>query len=187
MNALALLRLDPEDYLRWETAQERKHELVGGEVRAMAGATRAHNGIARNLLAFLAAALEGGPCEPFGSDMKVATPNRNYRYPDVVIDCAQGAPGDLFAAEPVLVFVVLSPSTEFFDETDKLADYQSVPSLRQIVLLSQRRTHARSFLREGEGWRELRHDGLEAEIPLEGLALPLALIYAGVELSPIAG
>ena len=149
----------------------------------MAGASRAHNRISRNVLAWLTGALRAGPCEPYGSDMKVAIPNRNYRYPDVLVDCAKGAPGDLFAAEPTIVFEVLSPSTELFDETDKLADFQSVPSIRQIVLLSQQRLHARSYLREGDGWRELRHDGPEAEVPLLGfdLAIPLARIYEGVE------
>ena len=183
MNAPLRLRLTPEDYLRWESTQERKHELVGGEVRAMAGATRAHNEIAGSVYAELRALLRGGPCRPYGSDMKVAIPNRNYRYPDVVIDCAKGAPGDLFAAEPTVVFEVLSPSTEFFDETDKLADYQSTPSIRQIVLLSQQRPHARSFVRDSEGWRALRHEGLGADIPLAGfdVLLPLARIYAGVE------
>lgn len=183
MNAPLRLRLGPEECLRWESTQERKHELVGGEVRAMAGATRAQNEIAGNLLVELRARLRGGPCRPYGSDMKVAIPNRNYRYSDVVIDCARGAPGDLFAAEPTVVFEVLSPSTEFFDESDKLADYQSTLSIRQIVLLSQQRPHARSFVRDGEGWRELRHDGEGAEIPLAGfdLTLPLARIYAGVE------
>jgi Uma2 family endonuclease len=100
-----------------------------------------------------------------------------------VVDCARGAPGDLFATEPTIVFEVLSPSTELFDETDKLADFQSVPSIRQIVLLSQQRRHARSYIREADGWRELRHDGEEAAIPLSGfdLALPLARLYEGVE------
>jgi len=30
--------------------------------------------------------LEGSPCEPFGSDMKVKT-GSNYFYPDVIVDC----------------------------------------------------------------------------------------------------
>lgn len=183
MNAFARLRLSPEDYLCWEAREERKHELVGGEVRAMAGASRAHNEIVVNLLIELRQLMRGGPCRPYGSDLKVAIPNRNFRYPDVVVDCARGAPGDLFATEPTMVFEVLFPSTELFDETDKLADFQSVPSIRQIVLLSQQRLHARSYLREGDGWRELRHDGEEAAIPLTGfdLALPLTRLYEGVE------
>jgi len=186
MSATARLRLAPDDYLRWEARQERKHELVGGEVRAMAGASRAHNEIAGAVYAELRQLLRGSPCRPYGSDMKVAIPNRNYRYPDVFVDCAKGAPEDLFAAEPTIVFEVLSPSTELFDEADKLVDFQSVPSSRQIVLLSQQEPRARSYLRDSDGWRELRHEGLEAEIPLAGfdLAIPLARIYEGVQLLP---
>lgn len=186
MNARARLSFTPEAYLRWEAGQEQKHELVGGEARAMAGASRAHNEIIVNVLVSLKAFLRGSPCKPYGSDMKVAIPNQNYRYPDVVVDCAKGAPGDLFAAEPTIVFEVLSPSTNYFDETDKLADFESVPSIRQIVLLSQQRAHARSFVREAEGWKELRHEGPDAEIPLAGFdaRLRLAAIYDGVELEP---
>jgi hypothetical protein len=42
-----------------------------------------------------------------------------------------------------VLFEVLSPSTEWFDETNKPSEYQARSSVAHIVLLSQRRLSGR--------------------------------------------
>ncbi len=49
MNDLARLALAPDEFLAWESRQERKYELVSGVARIMAGGTFAHTLIAQNL------------------------------------------------------------------------------------------------------------------------------------------
>lgn len=183
MNAPARLRMTLDQYLDWESRQERKHELVDGVVRLMTGGTAAHNRVSRNVSFALQARLRGGPCEPFGSDMKVRIPNGNVRYPDVTVDCGKPKPLDLWAAEPRVIIAVLSPSTEWFDQTQKLAEYQSIPSVAHVAFLSQNRMFGRVWTRAGEGWDSVDFDGADAAMafPAVDVALPLSEIYDGVE------
>ena len=68
----ALLKADllisVEDYLVGEVISEVRHEYVGGEVYAMAGASNVHNIIAGNVFAALHYHLDGSPCVPYVSD-----------------------------------------------------------------------------------------------------------------------
>lgn len=171
-----------EEYLAWEARQERKHELVRGVVKLMAGASVAHNVIAGNIFASLHQRLRGKPCRAFSSDLKVRTDANSYRYPDVTVDCGTPNPQDLFADQPTILFEVLSPSTEWLDEADKLAEYQALASVSQIVVVSQRRAFARMWTRAGDGWATHDVEGMDAEIALPrlGFGLQLAEIYDGV-------
>lgn len=189
MNHAARLAMSPQDYLAWEAKQERKHELVNGIVRAMAGASVAHNRIAGNTYFALRLRLAAGPCEPFGSDLKVRTGAFSYRYPDVTVECGKPAGLDLAADEPAAVFEVLSPSTDWFDATDKLEEYKALETMRHIVLLSQSRPLARVWSRSEGGWTSVTVEGaagaLDGILRLDGLAveLPLGELYAGVAFS----
>lgn len=183
MNAPARLTMDFARYLEWEKTQDRKHELVGGEISLMAGGTAAHNAIAVNVIVTLRNRLRGGPCKPFGSDMKVLIPAGNVRYPDVTVDCGKAKPGDLWAAEPRVIIEVLSPSTEWFDQTQKLEEYQSIQSVAHVVFLSQNRAFGRVWTRAGKAWASKDADGMAAALSLASIEIdaPLSEIYDGVE------
>lgn len=182
MNARSPLRMTPDDYLAWEARQERKHELVGGVARLMAGASITHDQIATNLIVALKSRLKGKPCRAYSAEVKVRTAAASYRYPDATIDC--GVPGgrDQFADKPTVLFEVLSPSTEVFDEIEKLAEYQAVESVQHIVYLSQARPFGRVWSRVGAGWSTTDADGLEAAIllPSLDLSVPLTDLYEDV-------
>lgn len=77
-----------EDYLLLEEAAEEKHEYVGGNIVAMAGATEEHNRIVANLIREVGSFLKGKGCDIFPSDFRVTTPaGKNYFYPDASIVC----------------------------------------------------------------------------------------------------
>lgn len=183
MNAPARLTMSFDRYIEWEKSQERKHELVGGVITMMAGGTAAHNRVCRNLLTALQIRLRGKPCEPFGSDMKVLIPIGNVRYPDVTVDCGQPKPSDLWAAEPRVIIEVLSPSTEWFDQTQKLEEYQSIPSVAHVAFLSQNRAFGRVWTRAGGAWNSVDAEGLAAALSFGAIDIdaPLNEIYEGVE------
>jgi Uma2 family endonuclease len=188
MNAPHRLRMTGEEFLAWEAGQEHKHELVDGVVRMMAGGTVAHEAIAVNVVTVLKPRLRGGPCRVFGAGLKVRTRGASFRYPNATIDCGEAGPRALFADKPTDLFKVLSPSTEWFDATDKLAEFQQIVSVRHIVLLSQTRAFGRVWTRTQAGWATMDVDGLEAKIALPGLSLslPMAEVYDGVTFS-VAG
>jgi Uma2 family endonuclease len=185
MTALAArpAHMTPAEFLAWEAGQEDRHEFVDGQPRLMAGGTRAHHRIAENISFALRTRLRGGPCFAM-REQKVFTPQGNYRYPDVVVDCGQAQrPGDLAAEAPRVVFEVESPSTSDLDAIDRFEDYQSIPAVAAIVFVSQSKAYARIYRREGERWRSEEAAGLDAALPLEalGCTLPLADVYEGLE------
>jgi Uma2 family endonuclease len=182
MNAPARTRMTTEQFLAWENRQERKHELVDGVVRLMAGGTINHYRIARNVIVAFTTRLRGNPCEPFGSDVRLRTPNGDIRYLDVMIDCGSPKGADTVAAAPTVVVEVLSPSTEWFDQTRKLEDYQSIPSVAQIAFLAQDRPFARLWTRAGAGWDSAEFDGMQSALNFSAVSseLPFAEIYDGV-------
>lgn len=188
MNAPAKLTMSFDRYIEWEKTQERKHELVDGAITAMAGGTAAYNAIAVNLLVALHTRLRGSPCKPFGSDMKVRIPAGNVRYPDVTVDCGKPKPSDLWADEPRVIIEVLSPSTEWFDQTRKLEEYQSIPSVAHVAFLSQNRPFARVWTRAGGGWASIDADGMDAALafPAIDAEVPLSEAYDRVEFAALA-
>ncbi len=177
-------RLSLEEFLAWEERQENRNELVDGAIRAMVGGTRRHNKIARNVLAHLLHRLGNGKCQPYGSDMKILIPNGNSRCGDVTVDCGPEKSEDIAATAPTVVVEVLSKSTAFLDQTQKLDDYQSIPSMRHILQLSQERPEGALWTRDEGAWRRLSLAGLDAvvDLPAIGVSFELGVAYERVEL-----
>jgi len=150
--------MSPTEYLAWEETQREKHQYLGGEVYAMAGGTPRHNRLSANVLRDLGVALRNGPCGPFTSDQKVYVPaTGDFVYPDGSVVCG---PTVLHAGtkdvieNPSVIIEVLSKSTEPHDRGDKWKDYQSIPSLTDYVLVSQRLPRLEHYRRDGDGsWR----------------------------------
>ena len=176
--------LTPEEYLIGERVSATKHEYLAGVVYAMAGASRAHNVIAMNLLGELHNQLRGKRCVPFGSDMRlrIRKPGASfYYYPDVAVDCSGSKEDEL--DQPTVIFEVLSPDTERGDRGDKLVNYQSLAAMRVYVLVDQFRLAVTVFRRgEGDAWaREiLSEPEAVLELPEIGCALPVRAIYERV-------
>jgi Uma2 family endonuclease len=178
-----------EEYLELDKNSEEKYEYFDGEVFAMAGGSPAHARIGVNVCTRLALKLEGRSCEAFNSDMRIKVPAAfPYRYPDVSVVC--GPPvfeelrGQSMLVNPLLLVAVLSPSTTAYDLGDKFTAYQSIASFREYLLITQTRPHVIRHLFQAPGqWLRTEVTGLESEVPLESLGVPLPLreIYARVE------
>ncbi len=175
-----------DEYLEWEQRQERKHELVDGQIRAMVGGTGEHDVICNNLRGALLDALRGSSCRVQGPDLKLRA-GVNVRYPDAIIDCGPPLRGRLVAQAPVAVFEVLSKSTAWIDQTLKLRDFDSVSGIRFYVLISQDEPRVVVYTRDDAGRLSGRTaqllEGLTESLVLSGpdVAIPLALLYQGVE------
>jgi len=164
------------EFLTWEEQQPERYEYVGGHVIMMAGGTQAHAIIATNLIALLRPLLRGSSCRPSGSDLRIPTPETgNSRYPDVTIDCGKFDAAAHDASEPAVVFEVLSKSTGWYDQTQKVKDYASVPTIRQYVCISQSEPRISVWLRDVEGRFVQQEDLVEidGELAIAGLREPL--------------
>jgi Uma2 family endonuclease len=137
MATAANLALSTSDYLQGELTAQNKHELVGGETYAMAGASADHNRVSGNLYSELLFQLKGRSCEPFIADMKVSAQGDFY-YPDVMVVCDKHEnDSDYVKYAPKLIVEVLSKSTRVFDHTIKQAKYLKIPTLEYYVLIEQ--------------------------------------------------
>lgn len=174
-----------EEYLRLELEFEEKHELRDGQIFAMAGARKEHNRIASALNRVVGNGLEGTPCEAFTADQRVRTPDGTYTYPGGCIACDPVFESEILdvLVNPVVIFEILSPSTEAYDRGDKFRRYQGVESLQDYVLLATERPRVEVFSRQGDGsWSLRAYDGLQAVALVPSLDLKLALrdLYARV-------
>ncbi|TAF49781.1 MAG: Uma2 family endonuclease [Oscillatoriales cyanobacterium] len=133
------LYITPEDYLAAEEISPTRHEYRDGEVFGMTGGTRNHHTIAGNLFFQLKVHLRGSSCRVFMEGMKLRVEASNsFYYPDVVVTCddRDRPNNEQYIKYPRLIIEVLSPSTARFDRTEKFADYRTIPSLSEYLLIS---------------------------------------------------
>jgi Uma2 family endonuclease len=145
--------LTPEAYLEMEAISDIKHEYFASEIYAMAGATDIHVTIAGNIFALLLAHLRSSGCRVYISDMKVRIEAGNrFYYPDVLVTCEpKDGKSSTYKQFLSLIIEVLSDSTEAFDRGDKFADYQSLPSLQEYVLINAKKARIECFRRTDDG------------------------------------
>ena len=173
------------EFLAWEERQSLRHEFDGLRAFAMTGGTLAHTAIQANLTIAIGGRLRGGPCQFYGSDLKIRTGDDHIRYPDGFVTCRAGGGASTVVSDPVVIFEVLSPSTAAVDRIVKAREYQATPSVRRYVMLEQDRIGATVYALVGDGWR---HEILIAEstlaLPEIGVAVPLAELYEGLVFAP---
>ena len=131
-----------------------KYEYVNGQVYAMAGASRNHNCLARNLTTSLDIHLRGSGCEAFQGAMKVGiqtASEQHFYYPDVLVTCAEES-NRYFNTAPCLIIEVLSESTARTDRYEKLIAYRLLDSLQEYVLCSQETPHVEIYRKRSE-WK----------------------------------
>jgi Uma2 family endonuclease len=179
--------LTPKEYLSLERQAEFKSEYFAGEVFAMAEASQRHNLIAANIIRILGAQLLERDCNVYPSDMRVKITKINkYTYPDVVVACAEEQFEDEnndVLLNPVVIFEVLSDSTEAYDRGKKFEHYQSLESLREYVLISQDPYRVERYVRQDDRtwtYTEFHSADEVATLPTISCTLPLTDVYAKV-------
>jgi Uma2 family endonuclease len=82
-------------------------------------------------------------------------------------------------ANPYIIVEVLSDSTRRFDLSDKLRDYQLIPSLQQVIFVEQGTVWASTYIRKNANeWRNITFDATDAQIPVGDGFISLEKIYA---------
>ena len=177
--------MTPEEFLAWEAKQELKWEFDGFQPVAMVGATLVHAAIQGNIIIALGSRLRGKPCRPYGSDVKVQI-GPKYRYPDALVSCVPIIPGVTVAADPVVIFEIMSESTAETDRTTKLREYRSLPSVQRYVMLEQSQAAATVIARTETGWGlETLDAGGTLAMPEIGVEVAMSELYDGLDLTPL--
>lgn len=178
------------DYLALEEKSKIKHEFMDGEIFAMAGASRRHNLATSNISTELSLQLRETDCEVYASDFRVKIRDGHNVYPDVAIACAEieTEGNETTLLNPIVVFEVLSKSTEKRDRGDKAEDYYRLKFLQEYVLVAQDRVRVEQFSRQTNNeWTMRFYEDLNDTIELKSIncKIPLNLIYLKLKLSPL--
>ncbi len=170
--------LHEEDYLHLEETATVKHELVGGEMYAMAGASERHNRIAGNIFFHLRSITRGQTCRAFMADMKLRlAASTTYYYPDAMLVCDPADDHPLYKQAPCFIAEVLSPATASIDLREKWAAYRTLASLRYYLMVDSEKLWAKAYFRDDEGhWfeQELSPDD-QLDIACDNVRLTLTL------------
>ncbi len=181
MNLVALKPMSLAEFLAWEERQDLRYEFDGFQPVAMTGGTYRHDRIIFGLHRALDRALRGKPCRPSGPNMKILTAGGKARYPDALVTCAPIDPKATVAADPVVVFEVVSAGSARDDRITKLREYQATPSIQRYVILEQDSVAATVIGRRGDTW--VIHALTEEDtlpMPEVGIELSVAEVYEGV-------
>jgi Uma2 family endonuclease len=153
MASVAPQRMSLAEFLEWDDGTDRRYELLDGIPVMMAPSLEAHGELAAAL------ALEIGsrvrpPCRVI-SEAGIIVPDRadTYYVADLAVTCAPREPGRRMVVEPVLVVEVLSPSTGQIDRWRKVADYRTLPSVQEILVVFSDERRVELQRRVPDGWR----------------------------------
>jgi Uma2 family endonuclease len=189
VSATVLPRMTIAEYLEREAGADQRHELIDGEIFAMAGGSPRHAAIAAALIGALYTRLRGTSCRPTTGDQRIfipATGSMFYAVVAVICGAYQLASADPHAVtNPTLIIEVLSASTADHDRGTKFEHYRQLPSLQEYLLVSQTVPHVDHRRRlEGDTW--LVSPVTEGAIELKSLGVSIALdeIYAGLDALP---
>ncbi len=148
----------------------------------MAGVSKNHGLLTRVVHGVLYQFFSEGPCLNLDQDIKLWISSKNsYYYPDAMIACPPNFIDDANGVidNPTVVVEVLSPSTRNLDRGAKFADYRTLATLRDYVLIDSEVMRVEVFSLEGEWMVRTYEDGV-ATIPSVSIDLKLMELYRHV-------
>ena len=186
MIALAKIpvRMTVDEFLKWDSDDGFRYELVDGEPRAMAPASTLHGFLQNELGSLIRNHLleKASGCEVVANPGVVPRllSEHNVRIPDLAVTCSPLAAGQATLPDPVLVIEILSPSNQAKTWTNVRA-YTSILSVQEILVLRADRMVAELLRRPPQGeWPERPMAITAGELVLEsiGFRVGLAGLYA---------
>ena len=152
----------------------------------MTGGTANHSILTLNVHAALRGRLRGSECRPLGPDAGVATIGEAVRYPDALVTCSKFAGDVLTIPGVVIVFEVLSPSSERTDQIVKVREYATVRTIRRYIIVESTFVGITVFERPnaGSAWTANTLTGEDVlRLPEVNVEIPASELYEDVEFS----
>jgi Uma2 family endonuclease len=115
------------------------------------------------------------------------SPTGLFTYPDLIVVCGRPRFEDKeldTLLNPSVIIEILSKSTEAYDRGEKFAQYRTLDTLTDYLLVSQDKPRIERYVRQADGgWLLTESSGLDAVMPIASIQcqLPLAEVYDRVE------
>jgi Uma2 family endonuclease len=166
------------EFLDWDDGTDRRYELLDGVTVMMVPTLEAHGELALALGAEIRARIRQ-PCRVISeAGVVIADRADTYYVADLAVTCAAREPGRRMLVEPVLVVEVLSPSTSQVDRWRKVADYRTLPSVQEILVVFSDERRVEVQRRTPDGWRVEDLIGkVEIRLTCCHDPIPLAAVY----------
>src|SRR5437660_426270 len=144
------------DYVALEMISADKHEFLEGEIYAMAGGSEEHSALAAEMVHALGNAVGDRPCRVHTSDLRIYVEAAGLAtFPDASVICGplqQHEPSPTATAlNPAILVEVTSDSSEDYDVGSKFEYYQTIPTLREYVIVSHRERRITVHARGSDG------------------------------------
>lgn len=185
-------RMSVDDYLAFEEKSKHKHEYIDGEVLLMAGALRRHSKIASNIGGELFGQLKGKSFEVHYGDLRLRVRKTHYVYGDVAVFCGEPELEVYKDTEtllnPVIIFEVLSRSTEARDRGEKAEDYRQMSSLTDYLFVAQHKMLVEHYIRQSDAsWKLVEYREPEDIVKLVSIQCELSLadMYRDIQFSTL--
>ncbi len=189
-DAAAQTWIDYQTYLTIEQGTDLKHEWLDGRIYAVAGGSITHGQLSAQMIMELGRLAFSCGCRVHTADVKIRVRATGLAtYPDASVICGptERDPDDgNAAANPAVLVEVLSDGTEAYDRGDKFAHYRQIPSLRDVVFVSQHEARVEVYSRDERGRWVLSTAGAGERFSLSAMpgAVEVDRVYADVELVP---
>ena len=183
-------KMSEEAYLDRELANEdeaiERYEFLNGHIRNMGYATDVHELLVLNFGFFLNQFYRKLDFKIYGSNRLLYVENGNrYFYPDL-----QVVEGELIykiykqsmkaTLNPTLLIEIISDSSDEYDHVEKWNCYQTIPTLKQYVMVSQKEMKVESYRRVADEWLYVSVHGEKASVKVLDCEITLADLYEKV-------
>ena len=182
MGEAARKRINVDEFLVWDDGTDRRYELVGGEIVAMAPPSNAHGAIVANAVGELRTRLRP-PCRVLTEvGVRFVWRDDSYYQADLAVTCSPILPRESAIANSVVLIEVLSPSTMAHDRGVKLVDYRHIASVQEIVFTSSDEKRVELWRRGSEAWT-VRDLEASDHLQLESIGFDMAVegLYDGLD------
>ena len=198
INPLAVLKPVKEprrytlaEFLRREEKSEELHEYHNGIITKLPMARGPHNEIIINVGSTLKHIfkVKNEKFRIFGGQQMVYLPALNHGvYPDVLVVTDKPIYWDnneVLMINPILIVEVLSKSTKSYDRKSKFAEYKTLESFQEYVLIDQNKCYIETYFKEKpNSWQGTDYKDINSTIYLKSLdcSIEIADIYENIAL-----
>ena len=196
INPLAVLKPEKQtrsytlaEFLRREEKSEELHEYYNGIITKLPIARGPHNLIITNVGAALKynSKAQGKNYLVYSGQQMVYLPTLNHGvYPDVLV--VTDTPlywdnNEVLLINPILIVEVLSKSTKSYDRKSKFAEYKTLDSFQEYILIDQNKCYIETYFKEKpNSWQGTDYMDINSTIYLRSLdcSIDMADIYENI-------